>query len=218
MEYTCKTAPERKKRPELREWDEDILQFLVQMQQKLRHWTKKITICSEHHRGGLIFRGHPDYKSSGQWNDWVLVKWGPNLFRPAEIWCFLDLTRIPAGVKRRIGGTTVGPGVYAVVEHAEYVDSRQQPKSELFRKITKETTRDDDGALDHRNFYLVDVEAIADCCCVVPNVGAEDKDEYFVVQTRDKWANAFTRWIRAPHHFDKMDISDVPNLGNPTHN
>lgn len=208
----AKLGRNRKKRPELREWDEDILHFLVEMQQKLKHWTKQITICSEHHRSGLIFRGHPDYKSSGQWNDWVIVKWGPNLFRPAEIWCFLDLTRIPTGVRRRIGGTTVGPGVYAVVEHAEYVESSLQPKSELFRKITKETTRDDDGALAHRNFYLVDVEAIADCCCVVPNVGAEDKDEYFVVQTREKWADAFTRWIRAPHHFDKMDASDSPNV------
>ncbi len=191
-------------------WDRDVLAFLDDAQYKLRNWIPSLDIRTEHKRNGQIFRGHPNYRSSGQWNDWVLVDWGANGHTPAEIWCFLDLRDLPKrGIRMNIGGCQVKGGVYAVVEHAdEPEDVNDQLNLDMFTKINKFVHRDDDGRMTSRAFYLADVEAFVEAICVVPNVGAARDSEYFMVKARSRWSDDFIKWVKADHRFDDMTEED----------
>ena len=104
---------------------------------------KELDIRCEHKRNGTIFRGHPMYRGTGQWNDWVKLDWVGRGHLPPEIWCFIDFTALPDNVTVKYGGVTVKTGVYAVVESSEYVkedrDGVQVPVgSDLLRVIRKE--------------------------------------------------------------------------------
>ena len=60
------------------------------------------------------------------------------------------------------------------------------------------------GELVGRQFYLADVEAFADPCCIVPDIGGKS-NRYFVVKPRNQWANLFVKWIEDEHYLDEMD-------------
>lgn len=165
-----------------------------------------IQIRTEHHRGKTIFRAHPNYRNKGPWNDWAILDWGPQYGkRPAEIFCFLDNTNVPAAYSVELpGGQRLKKGTYALVETAYYVDDDDW-KSELFRPMTKDTHVV--NGKEEPVLYLADVDAIVATCCVIPDVGNDDIFRYFEVLPKKEWSKTFIQWVRAPHDDDRAVFS-----------
>jgi len=193
-------------------WDDDLIHFLIDIQKEFQQHIGKLPIATEHKRNGQIFRGHPNYRRGGVWNDWVIVDWGVGHGQlPCEIWCFVDLTELPAGVSVKVDGVQIRNGVYGVVESSAFLSEEQQVKdggvknSDLFTAIQKEVFVDDDGEFENRSFYLADVEAFVEPVVVVPDVGSVDSGRYFMVTPRQEWANIFAEWLKASHKKDKED-------------
>ena len=181
------------------------MDFLVATQNRLKDHLRsgQLAIRTEHKRDGIIFRGHPNYRQKGQWNDWALFNWGDDGCAPAEIWCYLDLRELPKrGIHVHWGGCQVKGAVYAVVEHAYWPDDANQ-RSDMFMRYRKDVRENDHGPPD-RIFYLADVEAIEEPLCVVPDVGCVGGRDYFVVKPRGKWSNDFISWVEADHRYDDM--------------
>ena len=57
-------------------WNVPLIQFLVDLQDKIDHPSEYLEICTWHKRGDQIFRGHPNYRGKGGWKDWVWINWG----------------------------------------------------------------------------------------------------------------------------------------------
>ena len=170
---------------------------------------KELDICCEHKRNGTIFRGHPQFRGTGQWNDWVKLDWVGHGHLPAEIWCFIDFSTLADNVSVKYGGVTVKKGVYAVVESSEYVKEdcdgvQVQLGSDLLRVIRKEIASENEKGEITRQLYLADVEAFVDPICVVPDIGADDKLRYFEVLPRKQWSDVFIKWLMAPYK-EEMD-------------
>ena len=104
-------------------------------------------------------------------------------------------------------------GVYVVVENAFYVDDEEaNDMLELLKPIQKEVRTDEDGeflfyqdgsGIAHK-YFLTDVEAIVEPCCVVPNIGGKE-NEYFMVKQRPEWVDLFVDWLDAPHEVFQDD-------------
>ena len=174
---------------------------------------KELDIRCEHKRNGTIFRGHPMYRGTGQWNDWVKLDWVGHGHLPAEIWCFIDFTALPDNVTVKYGGVTVKTGVYAVVESSEYVKEDQdgvqvQVGSDLLREIRKEIASENGQGEITRQLYLADVEAFVDPICVVPDIGAADKLRYFEVLPRKQWSDVFIKWLMAPYKQEMEELKE----------
>ena len=195
-------------------WEDQIVDFLVEMQEHMfGEGVLSLEVSTEHKRNGQIFRGHPDYRANGQWNDWAIFDWGDYGDLPGEIWCFVDFTREDDYWSAKFAGCELTNGVYAVVESAEHCPNvgphGLQNDSDLFTPIIKTTkSLKNDGTIDKRCFYLADVEAIISPACVIPDVGSPNKCRYFVVTPREKWAGRFIEWLEAPHADDEEEMSD----------
>ena len=52
-----------------------------------------VSCCTEYKRDGVIYRAHPDYRSQGKWEDWVLVQFdtanGVTELYPSRLLCFV---------------------------------------------------------------------------------------------------------------------------------
>lgn len=207
--------------PARAEWDADVVKFLHACQEKLRSWSKskdyKLQIYSDHTRNGQIFRGHPLYRGDNPWRDWVLVQWGDGEPEPAQIWCFIDLNNIvePEGESEKLvfGNCDLTHGVFAVIEAAEY-RARQNgdPRSHFFRPMVKEMGAHGTGGVRSRKFYLIDTEAIADPCFVIPDVGSQNGKSYFQVKNREEWVHVFEDWLVAPNPPAYMNDKEGKNL------
>jgi len=218
-------------------WSAKVVQYLHQLRVTARkHGVGMPEIRTEHHRGGQIFRGHPSYRGKGAWNDWAVINWGAHGRLPSEIWCFVDFSEAMEEFSFRFGGITVRRGVYAVVQVTKYEkieedkdqkkkdkDQKKKDKdqkkdkkgkkeakepdflrnSDLFTPITKWLS--DDGDPDH---YLADVEAIVSTCCVIPDIGSEDKYRYFEVTPRMEWSKCFKAWLMDPYTHEKEEMED----------
>jgi hypothetical protein len=185
-----------------------------------------VQIRTEHHRNGAIFRGHPNFRKKGQWNDWAMFNWAGGHGRlPGEIECFVDLSSAPANFYVQFGGIRVKRGVYAVIESTHYEPDEQDkddedddddaeededkpPKSEMFRPITKDL--DPDAAEEQPMLYLADVESIVSTCCVFPDIGSDNRFRYYVMTPRSEWSNLFKKWLMQQHYLDgdQMEASD----------
>ena len=189
--------------PDKVSWNRNVQSFLWQVQEACAEWVTELEIRTEHKRKGQIFRGHPNYRQLGQWNDWVLIDWAEDGHQPGEIWCFIDLSEMPDDATFVLAGVSFGPGVYAVVESSDYEDATTQ-KSDVLTPIVKTCeAKDAAGHVETRWFNLADVEAFLEPICVVPDVGAEDSCRYFHVQPRKDWAMMFKQWLEEPY----QDIS-----------
>ena len=182
-------------------WDENIVQYLVYLQDDV--FEMQLRILTEHHRNGQIFRAHPNYRQLGSWNDWVLLDWGNGDKTPAQIWCFLDLSCLGDKYHEKVDGITVQKGVYAVVESTHY--EAEEANSELFKPCIKDA-RDlkKDGTIETRQFYLADCEAFLEPVTVIPDIGHANKQRYLQVVARNKWATSFEEWLVDPHNLDDM--------------
>jgi hypothetical protein len=197
-------------------WNNSILQFLHQLQEKAREkgLHGRIEIRAEHKRNGQIFRGHPNFRNKGMWNDWAIFDWARNGGKlPGEIWCFVDFSDMPGNRDFKFGDNYVERGVYAVIESAIYED--QQPnyqreniaagerKSDFFRAIRKELAPNN-GA----KFYLANVESIVDTACVIPDIGSDCCVRYFHVTPRREWSDHFIRWLNDTHRYENEEMKD----------
>ena len=189
--------------------EQELIKFVVILQRKLRdYYPNGVEVRTEHHRYGITFRGHSNYKG-GIWRDWVLIQWsefGDPL--PARIWGFLDLRRVPqdSGVSHG-GNDSIGPGIYAIVESAEYLDDDYQNNlSNIFTPITKKVISTD-GFVRRSVFYLADVEAFVAPIAVIPDIGGAN-NAYFVVKNKTQWRQNFLEWLDEPCREDVID-SDV---------
>ena len=185
--------------PEPKPWDDELVWFLDQLQQKLG--VSKLEICAQHTRGGLIFRGHPSFRSK-PWRDWAMVNWGQNSYLPGQIWCFVVINTLTEGENSGIlhGGIELENGHYAVVECADYTtDPNEKKKSDIFMAIIKEVAQTADGDRPwRRKFYLANVEAIVQPLVVVPNIGGKLGQEFFIVQPRSGWVAEFKAMLEDP--------------------
>ena len=188
-------------------WDTNVIEFLFDLQSELESWLNWLDIRTEHKRDGHVFRGHPQYRQQGMWNDWAIIDWGLDGKLPGEIWCFVDLSKLAEGVSVEFGGIRIQKGVYAVIESSNYItDEDEIGLSDIFIPIIKEVeTLDGDGFVTKRRFYLADVEAIVDTVVVIPDIGSNPKCKYFQVKSRAKWSEEFVKWVEMPHRLDEMD-------------
>jgi hypothetical protein len=193
-------------------WEYSITEYLFGLQEVMQqHGLACIDIRMEHKRKGQIFRGHPDFKKRGQWNDWATFAWGVHGRLPAEIWCFVDFSCLPDNFSCNFGGSILQKGVYAVVESANFdckPDGSPNTMSELFVPLIKEVgSIDQEGNIVERRFYLADVEAIVDPLCVVPDIGVH-KFRYLQLKPRKQWAGLFADWLMRPHKDDKQEMRE----------
>jgi hypothetical protein len=53
-------------------------------------------------------------------------------------------------------------------------------------------------------FFLADVESIVDTACVVPDIGSDHINKYFLVTPRSEWSDLFQEWLVDAHNLDDM--------------
>jgi hypothetical protein len=177
-------------------WDAAIVGYLLLLQTAVSDHlpTDFIEIRCEHKRDEVIFRGHPGYRGNGVWQDWVLVDWGDDGQSPAQIWCFVDLSKLEGSVN--FGEMVIEKGVYAVVEGSQYYEEHDELySSAIFKPIYKEIHSHDDGITTQRKFYLADVDAFVAPIVVVPNIGSHPDNEYLELKPRANWAEDFEEWL-----------------------
>ena len=195
-------------------WNNEVIDFLLSLQEKIAEPPYMMDIRTWHKRGDQVFRGHPNYRGKGPWKDWVWVNWGAAEGKlPCHIWCFVVLKNMPTGrFAINHGGIKVKDGVYAVVE-ASALDRApgEIERSDLMMPFLKEVEIGADGKVKSRTFYLADTEAFVGPCCAVPDIGGPT-NRYFVVKPRNEWADAFLKWVKDEHNIDKMDVfpEDLP--------
>jgi len=190
-------------------WDDDAVDFLYELQRAVRGqgYSGWLSIRTDHVRDGVIFRGHPSYRGEGLWNDWVIVDWGRKHGKtPAEIWCYVDLSKVQDDFKLKFRNNYLQKGVYALVEASTY--TTMPLNCETFRAINKEVAHDEQGSVV-RQFWLADVNAFVEPVAVVPNIGHPSKRQYFAMVPRKKWSDLFIKWLKEPHTKELEELDEV---------
>ena len=198
--------------------DKDLVDMFWHLQQLVKEHEPTMAIFAEHHRQGVIFRSHPNFRGKGPWRDWVMIEWSTGKY-PAKIWGFIDLTSMADGVSIQLeDGAELSNNVYAIVENAEPV-LEEKPLSDLWSPIKVDTDRTN-GSLS-RVFTVVDVEAFAEPIVVIPNIGAKhpdpqnptkkfiaDPDEYLLMTARCTWSDIFEAWVKQSHRVDEEEMKE----------
>ena len=116
------------------------------------------------------------------------------------------------GVSFQFQDQTITRGVYAVLESSEYeaLPVGATYASDMFRALNKQAHElNADGSIKKRRFWLTDVEAFHRPICVVGDIGLagvrHSKLRYLHVESRDKWAELFSKWVNAAHEEDHME-------------
>ena len=197
------------------DWDPHVIRYLQDLKERrLPFLQGQLDIFTEHKRDEQIFRGHPNFRGSGLWNDWAL--WYITGYAepiPCCIWCFVDLTGIPSGVELVIDGMKIDRGIYAVVEAAPWDMSQEDDfqdatTSELVRRCTKlgiQWHEQYAHRLEGRKFILADVEAIYAAACVIPDIGHDNRAKYLWIRSREDWPELFQNWLRSPVDQELLD-------------
>ncbi len=206
------------KHKEKTQWSYEIIIFLVELQKLVIKYIpqKELPILTEHKRGDIIFRGHPNFNGGGPWRDWVLIDWGSGWGTlPSHIWCFVDLSCFNSGSKSlEYGGVRLENNVYAVVEVGQYDESGAETlQSDIFVPLTKEVQEidEEEGVVNGRKLYLAPTGAFVGPCAVVPDIGGRP-NAYFEVKPRRMWANEFVDWLKSPHLDDIMEFSEAEQV------
>jgi len=199
-------------RKEAMKVEQDYINWLANLQNKIQQWGETLIIYSVHHRQGVIFRASPNYLGE-VWRDWVLIDWGPPLNKlPSKIYGFLDLRFLPEDNNVEHGGYAgIEPAIYAIVEYATYqknIDANFS--SALFMPIKTEVGQIRQQRVTKLRLYLADVEAFVDPITVVPDIGGP-ANAYFHCKSRDDWRKDFIEFLHQPHeaeHDTDDDDSD----------
>lgn len=199
------------------EWEQSCVDFLTNLEDLVSDWVPALPVFTEHKRDGVMFRGHPNHRGTGPWQDWVQVDWDDYGVLPSRIWCFVKLI-MPKGPDTVLeyGGISLTSGTFAVVEVAEYEQEPEEPEqirtnrkgkdlepgrlaSDLFVPLLLEIGESDvSKGVINRKFYLANTDAFVASCCVVPDVGGE-ANRYFLLKSRSDWVPEFVNWLEAPH-------------------
>ena len=200
------------------QWSYEIIIFLIELQKLVIEYIpqKDLPILTEHKRGDIMFRGHPNFHGEGSWRDWVLIDWGRGWGTlPSHIWCFMDLSHFDSGTKSvKYGGVRLENNVYAVVEVAQYDQSGAEAlQSDLLVPLHKEVQGIDEIAreVNGRKLYLAPTGAFVGPCVVIPDIGGSP-NAYFEVKPRRKWANEFVDWLKSSHLDDTMEFSEAEQV------
>ena len=195
--------------------EDDLVDFVGELQERVKQHIDEVLLYSCYTRNGVIFRGDLSYRGN-VWRDWVIINWGRDGKLPNKIWGFVDLRELPDNLPRRSrihygANANVKPGIYAVVEATnEGCDGVEG--SELFDVLTTEIGGMTNGSVSNAKFYLADVNAFEDTCTVVPNIGGPT-NSYFWLEPRANWAKLFVDWLRAPHAWDETeDLTGLEEL------
>jgi hypothetical protein len=204
------------------EWEPSCVDFLINLQDLVAAWVPVLPVFTEHKRDGVMFRGHPNHRGTGPWQDWVQVDWDDYGVLPSRIWCFVKLAMHLGPETIEYGGISLTSGTFAVVEVAEYEQDPEEPEqirtnrkgrdlepgrldSDLFVPLLLETEESDVSKGDiNRKFYLANTDAFVAPCCVIPDVGG-DANRYFFLKSRSNWVPEFVDWLEAPHDVMQTD-------------
>ena len=197
-------------------WNAEVVVWLNELQNLLSEEVnaQPLKLLTEHRRGDILFRGHPNHRGRGPWRDWALFNWGASYgVLPGQIWCFVVLEGLPSGRSAiEFGGVRIENGVYAVTEMATYDDPNaleENLQSDLFVPLKKDVMGiDPEGNITGRKFYLADVNSIEGPCAVVPDIGGASNG-FLQVKARNMWVKEFIHWLRSSHQDDQMIVSDV---------
>jgi hypothetical protein len=174
----------------------DLINFLVDLQDRVNLDIPKIELKSLHKRNGQLFRGHMRFRGS-VWRDWVVVDWGAGHGKlPNKIWGFVDLSKLSTNRRINFGGIQLQPTVYAVVENAMVVSDYGE--TELLREVETEVEELLHGYVSKLKFYLAPVEAFVEPAVVVPNIGGKN-NSYLWLTGRHNWRNLFVAWLHKPY-------------------
>ena len=202
VSYSLGTGKESKK-PITKKWNNQLIHFLYQLQEKLNHWRDLLKIRTEYYqKDGQIYRGHPNFRSTGEaWRDWVVVDWGGDVGKlPSQVWCFVILEGLPVSKKKQEkhkerlnhGHCRLQNGLYAVVERSAYIPRQvhwnQRPEM-LFKRLEIEVSG------QSRDFFLVNVDAFVEPCFVIPDFDSDDNRSYLHIASRSKWPKIFEDWM-----------------------
>ena len=129
-----------------------------------------------------------------------MVDWDGYGKLPNKVWGFVDLSCLPEDNEINFGGLSpIPPGIYAIVESSQFATGKNNNlKSSLFRRILKDVHSIHGNRVTGLQFYLADVEAFDETVVVIPDIGGPPNG-YFVVNTRDKWAEDFEKWLAKPY-------------------
>ena len=185
----------------------DLIDFLVDLQDRINLDIPKLKLLTLHRRNGMIFRGSSSFRGS-VWRDWVVVNWGSGHAKlPSRIWGFVDLSKLRRNSRINIGGVNnLQPGVYAVVECSQLV--KDASNSELITEIELEVGGFSEGYVSKVTFYLASVEAFVSPTVVVPNIGGKN-NSYMWLKPRNTWRDMFIKWLQAPYHLGDLSDSEA---------
>jgi hypothetical protein len=175
---------------------QDFVDWLGKLQEKVLAWIPKLVVKATHHRNGIIFRASPHYMGK-EWRDWVLIDWGDDGHLPCKIWGFVDLRSLPDENNIKYAGySNVAPAMYAIVESSTLVDQNSgQTWSEIFVRIRTDVRQMAQGRVTKQKFFLADVEAFLDPIVVIPDLSGPP-NAYFWCKNRLQWRIDFIQWLR----------------------
>ena len=186
----------------------DLIDFLVDLQDRVNLDIPRIQLLTLHRRNGMIFRGSASFRG-GVWRDWVVVDWGRGYEKlPSRIWGFVDLSSLRKNSRINIGGmNNLQAGVYAVVESSKYVEN--PTNTELIQEIEIEVGGFVAGGyVSQLVFYLAPVEAFVEPAVVVPNIGGKN-NSYMWLKPRQTWGESFVKWLQEPYRLDDLSDSEA---------
>lgn len=187
-----------------------FINFMVGLQDCVQEYTKKLPIYSTHYRNEELFRSSPWY-NEGVWRDWVVIDWDQYGKLPCKIYGFVDLTMLPDDSGLNYGEVeSLSPGLYAIVECAEYDDDDDDwDLAEMLKPLIKEVAEIRGGRVRKLKFYLADVDAFVAPTVVVPDIGGAP-NAYFEVKGMEKWSEEFISWLEQDPKLDAEMYHFVP--------
>ena len=196
--------------------EQDLIDFLVEVQEVVHQYTGRLVMKSLHKRNGQLFRGHVMFFGS-VWRDWVVVDWGRGFGKlPCKIWGFLDLSKLPPNRRISAGGlTNLKPGIYSVVEATNYVEDAME--TELITEIETEVGSfgGQERYVTQLKFYLAPVDAFVEPAIVVPNIGGNN-NSYLWVKHPGDWSGMFEKWLKDAHNNKELrgngDLEDEDDV------
>lgn len=189
--------------------EQDLVDFVGKLQEKVWQWIPRLCIHANHYRNGCIFRGSPLHMGK-VWRDWVLVDWGDDGKLPCKIWGFIDLRSLPHENVVNYGGYDgIVPARYAIVESSLHnPDQDEWQMSEIFRPILTDVRQIRGGRVTKLKFYLADVEAFLEPITVIADIGGAP-NAYFWCKNRTEWREDFVQWLREEaEEIPSDDLSD----------
>lgn len=158
--------------------------------------------CTEYNRNGLIFRAHPNYRSTGGWFDWALFKWevdeGVFIDIPGQIVMFFWIPQQNHPIEIDGRCTVQDEGLYALVESCSTAMPEISKRNRIYevkdKKVNRTRKRKKCKEISDKCLYVVSVDTINDAIAAIPNLGSGDFD-FIVLRPSKEWHKGFTHFI-----------------------